>query len=252
MQTAMNQNKPLLVKVKGFVTLFDEVPPLEPAPLNTPREYWLIHGSTIVHRIYYSKNIIEDLYQALSQEPFCSLSPNQSWARPQIEVHLTPHSEEEFAVEPTCTKEIRRTHRGAWCYYSLEANRLVELYPIEGVCAKDLGIGVHSVHACSWGNTAVINGTIVTTNHYLTDEELELRRIATARSSSGHAVRVYAYDYNGEAVGVFATIADTAHELQIDYRNVRRGLLSPGHLQQGYYFYADPNKRPPVSPDNLL
>ena len=65
-------------------------------------------------------------------------------------------------------------------------------------------------------------------------------------------MRVYVYDYNGEAVGVFATIADTAHELQIDYRNVRRGLLNPGHLQQGYYFYADPDKRPPVNPSDLL
>lgn len=252
MQTAMNQNKPLLVKVKGLITLFDEIPPLEPAMLNTPREYWLIHDNTVVHRLYYSKNIIEDLYQALEQEPFRNLPLTQNWARPQIEVHLTPHSEDEFAVEPTSTPENRRFHKGAWCYYDLEANRLVELYPTEGVCAKDLGVGVYSVHACSWGNTAVIKGTIVTSNHYLTDEELDLRRVTTARLGAGRTVRVYAYDYNGEAVGVFATISDTAHELQIDYRNVRRGLMNPGRLQQGYYFYADPNKRPPVNPEDLL
>ena len=248
----MEQKQPLLVKVKGLVTLFDEVPPLEPAPLNAPQEYWLIYGSTIVHRLYYSKNIIEDLYQVLAQEPFRSIPTIQNWAQPQIEVHLTPHTEEEFAVEPTCTKEVRRFHKGAWCYYDLEANRLVELYPVEGVCAKDLGVGVHSVHACSWGNTAVIGGSIVTTNHYLTPEELNLRRVTTARLGGGRAVRVYAYDYNGEAVGVFVTIADAAHELQIDYRNVRRGLMNPGRLQQGYYFYAGPSSRPPVSPEELL
>lgn len=109
----MNQNKPLLVKVKGLVTLFDEVPPLEPAMLNAPREYWLVHGSTIAHRVYCSKNIIEDLYQALAQEPFRSLPPIQNWAQPQIEVHLTPHTEEEAAVEPTSTPESRRFHKGA-------------------------------------------------------------------------------------------------------------------------------------------
>lgn len=248
----MEQKQSLLVKVKGLVTLFDEVPPLEPAPLNAPQEYWLIYGDTIVHRFYYSKNIIEDLYQVLAQEPFRSIPTIQNWVRPQIEVHLTPHTEEEFAVEPTCTKEVRRFHKGAWCYYDLEANRLVELYPVEGVCAKDLGVGVHSVHACSWGNTAVIGGSIVTTNHYLTSEELNLRRVTTARFGSGHAMRVYAYDYNGETVGMFVTIADAAHELQIDYRNVRRGLMNPGRLQQGYYFYADPDKRPPVNPEDLL
>lgn len=242
----------LTVKVKGLVTLFDEVPPLEPAPLNAPREYWLVYGSTVVHRFYYSKNIIEDLYQVLAQEPFRDIPSIQNWAQPQIEVHLTPHTEEEAAVEPTCTKEIRRFHKGAWCYYDLSADRLVELYPVEGVCAKDLGVGVHSVHACCWGNTAVISGTIVTTNHYLTPEELDLRRVTTARFGAGRAVRVYAYDYNGEAVGVFATIADAAHELQIDYRNVRRGLMNPNRLQQGYYFYADPDHRPPVNPENLL
>ena len=248
----MKQESSLVVRVKGYITLFDEVPPLEPAPLNAPREYWLICGDTIVHRMYYSKNIIEDLYQVLEQEPFRGLPRLQNWAQSQLEVHLTPHTEEELAVEPTCTKEIRRFHKGAWCYYDLTADRLVELYPVEGVCAKDLGIGVHSVHACSWGNTAVINGTIVTANHYLTPEELNLRRVTTARLGGGRAVRVYAYDYNSEAVGVFVTIADAAHELQIDYRNVRRGLMNPGRLQQGYYFYADPNSRPPVNPEDLL
>ena len=57
----MEQKQPLLVKVKGLMTLFDEVPPLEAALLNAPREYWLIYGDTIVHRVYCSKNIIEDL-----------------------------------------------------------------------------------------------------------------------------------------------------------------------------------------------
>ena len=165
---------------------------------------------------------------------------------------MTPHTEEEFAVEPTRSEGTHGCHKGAWCYYDLESNRLVELYPVESVCAKDLGIGVRSVHACSWGNTAVIKGSIVTASHYLTPEELNLRRVTTARLGTGRAVRVYAYDYNGEAVGVFATIADTAHELQIDYRNVRRGLMHPGRLQHGYYFYADPNSRPPVSPEDLL
>ena len=248
----MEQKQPLLVKVKGLMTLFDEVPPLEAALLNAPREYWLIYGDTIVHRLYCSKNIIEDLYQVLEQEPFCSIPPARSWARPQIEVHLTPHTEEEFAVEPTRSEGTHGCHKGAWCYYDLESGRLVELYPIKSVCAKDLGVGVHSVHACSWGNTATIKGSIVTTSHYMTPEELNLRRVTTARLGTGRAVRVYAYDYNGEAVGVFATIADTAHELQIDYRNVRRGLMNPGKLQQGYYFYADPNSRPPVSPEELL
>lgn len=248
----MEQKQPLLVKVKGFITLFDEVPPLEAALLNAPREYWLIYGDTIVHRLYCSKNIIEDLYQVLEQEPFRSIPKIQSWAQPQIEVHLTPHTEEEFAVEPTRSEGTHGFHKGAWCYYDLESGRLVELYPVESICAKDLGISIYSVHACSWGNTAVIRNTIVTASHYLTPEELNLRRATTARSGTGRAVRVYAYDYNGEAVGVFATIADTAHELQIDYRNVRRGLMNPGRLQQGYYFYADPNSRPPVSPEDLL
>lgn len=234
------------------MTLFDEAPPLEAALFNAPREYWLIYGNTIVHRSYYCKNIIEDLYQVLEQEPFCSIPKIQNWTQPQIEVHLTPHTEEEFAVEPTCTKEVRRFHKNAWCYYDLESGKLVELYPVEGVCAKDLGVGIYSVHACNWGNTAVIKGSIVTASRYLTSEELNLRRVTTARLGAGRAVRVYAYDYNGEAVGVFATIADTAHELQIDYRNVRRGLMHPGMLQQGYYFYADPNSRPPVSPEDLL
>lgn len=247
---AMKQS--LLVKVKGFVTLFDEVPPLDPAPLNAPREYWLVCGSTTVHRIYYSKNIIEDLYQVLAQEPFYGMPTIQNWAQPQIEVHLTPHDEQELAAEATCTKEVRRFHKSAWCHYDLAAGRLVELYPVESVCAKSLGVGVHSVHACNWGNTAVISGNIVTTSHYLTDEELDLRRVTTARLGGGTTVRVYAYDYNGDPVGVFATIADTAHELQIDYRNVRRGLMNPGKLQQGYYFYADPDRRPPVNPENLL
>ena len=242
----------LLVKVKGLMTLFDEVPPLEPALLNAPREYWLIYGSTIVRRLYCCKNIIEDLYQVLEQEPFCSIPKIQNWTQPQIEVHLTPHTEEEFAIESTCSVGAHKRCRGAWCYYDLESGRLVELYPTKSVCAKDLGVGVHSVHACSWGNTAVIRGTIVTTSHYITPEELNLRRVTTARLGAGRAVRVYAYDYNGEAVGVFATIADTAHELQIDHRAVCRGLMNPGKLQQGYYFYMDPNSRPPVSPEDLL
>lgn len=242
----------LLVRVKGLLTLFDETPPLEPALLNTPKEYWLIHNNVIIHRIYYSKNIIEDLYQVLEQEPFCHIGPIQHVAKPQIEVHLTPHTEAELMTVPSHTKEARRFHKGAWCYYDLKIDRLIELYPTESACAKDLGIGVHSVHTCSWGNTAVIKGSIVTTNRYLTQEELDLRRIATARLGTGRAVRVYVYDYNGEAVGIFATIADTAHELQIDYRNVRRGLLNPGRLQQGYYFYASPDSRPPVNPENLL
>lgn len=244
--------QPLLVKVKGLMTLFDEVPPLEAALLNAPREYWLIYGNTIVHRSYYCKNIIEDLYQVLEQEPFCSIPKIQNWAQPQIEVHLTPHTKEEFAIEPVSSEVTRRFHKAAWCYYDLESGKLVELYPVESVCAEDLGVGVHSVHACNRGNTAVIKGSIVTASRYLTPEELNLRRVTTARLGAGRAVRVYAYDYNGEAVGVFATIADTAHELQIDYRNVRRGLMHPGNLQQGYYFYADPNSRPPVSPEDLL
>ena len=248
----MEQKQPLLVKVKGLITLFDEVPSLEAALLNAPREYWLIYGDTIVHRVYCSKNIIEDLYQVLEQEPFCSIPRIQNWAGPQIEVHLTPHTEKEFAVEPTHSEGTHGFHKGAWCYYNLESGRLVELYPVEGVCAKDLGVGVHSVHACSCGNTAVIKGSIVTTGHYLTPEELNLRRVTTARLGTARAVRVYAYDYNGEYVGVFATIADTAHELQIDYRSVRRGLMYPGKLQQGYYFYADPNSGPPVNPEDLL
>lgn len=244
--------QPLLVKVKGLMTLFDEVPPLEPALLNAPQEYWLIYGNTIVHRLYCCKNIIEDLYQVLEQEPFCGIPKIKNWTQPQIEVHLAPHTEEEFAIESTCSVGVHKRCRGAWCYYDLESGRLVELYPIKSVCAKDLGVGVHSVHACSWGNTAVIRGAIVTTSHYLTPEELNLRRVTTARLGAGRAVRVYAYDYNGEAVGVFATIADTAHELQIDYRNVRRGLMNPGRMQQGYYFYADPHCRPLVSPEDLL
>lgn len=229
----------LLTKVGGRPVLFDEAPPLGLARRRAPREYWLVVGSAVTRRVYCNKNIVEDLCQAFRRSEIATSSA-------LVHVHMTPRTGEERAAETVYTDEPGAHDQDACCRYDLGTGGLVELYPSERAAAAGLGVSYSAVHACNWGNIAVLDGRIVTATRYLTPYELELRRWSTGRSGCGRPQRVYAYDYTGDSIGVFASMTDAARELRIDYRAVRRGVLNPGRPQQGYYFSVDPNYRPPV------
>lgn len=233
--------KAMILKVCEKTVAFNQLPPLQLLRKEDNYIYKVsdASGNTVLRKVD-NTNAVDDLNNVLEL-----LEPSALYT------FTTDLTDAEKRIASRLVTLNKRHASSGYCYYEASTGYLKALYPDMTTCARFLDIPATAAKACNLGYTSIIKGKFITTSHYMNETEFMKRRKAHARRGCIFT-HVYVYDYNGDFVGSFRSIADTARILGINFQHVCGGIIVPNSLHDGYYFFDNPDSRPDINIDKTI